>query len=164
MTRMWRRPLAWRVTNLLLDVAQPGGNRSRSACKRELHRGLGLSCLFITHNIGVVEAIDEGMAVMRAGRGDIMISSSGKETIMAQFTVRNIEDDVKARLKRRAARHGHSMEAEVRQILRNAVKDDVARAGPGLGSRIAARFARVGLAEPLPELRGQAPRPAEFET
>ena len=37
---------------------------------------------------------------------------------MAQFIVRNLEDDVKACLKRRAALHGHSMEEEVRQELR----------------------------------------------
>ncbi len=41
---------------------------------------------------------------------------------MAQFVVRNIEAEVKARLRRRAARHGRSMEEEVRDILRNAVK------------------------------------------
>lgn len=35
---------------------------------------------------------------------------------MAQFIVRNLEDDVKARLKRRAARHGRSMEEEARHI------------------------------------------------
>jgi plasmid stability protein len=80
---------------------------------------------------------------------------------MAQFTVRNIEDDVKARLRRRAVRNGTSLEAEVRDILRMAVLEDDRTAGPGLGSRIAARFAKVGLQEPLPELRGQAPRPAE---
>lgn len=80
---------------------------------------------------------------------------------MAQFTVRNIEDDVKARLKRRAARHGTSMEAEVRQILRDAVKAEASRGGPGLGSQMAARFKDIGLREPLPELRGQAPRPLD---
>lgn len=80
---------------------------------------------------------------------------------MAQFTVRNLEEDIKARLKRRAARHGYSMEEEVRQILRNAVKDDDQPA-PRLGSRIAARFAKVGLTEDLPELRGQVVRPAEL--
>jgi plasmid stability protein len=82
---------------------------------------------------------------------------------MGQFTVRNIEDDVKARLKRRAASHGISMEAEVRQILRNAVKDDDMPAGMGLGTRIAARFAGAGLDEPLPELKGQAPRVIALE-
>ena len=76
---------------------------------------------------------------------------------MAQFTVRNLEDDVKARLRRRAKRHGSSMEEEVRQILRNAVKDENEPAAR-LGSRIAARFAGAGLTEDLPELRGQPVR------
>ena len=82
---------------------------------------------------------------------------------MSQFTVRNVEDDVKARLKQRAVRHGTSLEAEVRTILRNAVKDEGSVVGPGLGSRIAARFAKVGLASPFLELRGQVPRPAVVE-
>ena len=81
---------------------------------------------------------------------------------MAQLTVRDIEDDIKVRLKRRAVRHGTSMEAEARQILRNALKDDELRAGPGLGSRMAARFRTVGLIDPLPEFRGQAPQPAKL--
>jgi plasmid stability protein len=81
---------------------------------------------------------------------------------MAQFTVRNIEDDVKDRLKQRALRHGTSLEAEVRSILRNAVIAEDKPSAAGLGSRIAARFARSGLGEPLPELRGQVPRPADL--
>ncbi len=43
---------------------------------------------------------------------------------MAQILVHDIEDDVKERLQRRAARHGRSMEAEIRDILRNVVKED----------------------------------------
>lgn len=35
--------------------------------------------------------------------------------------VRNLEDDLVVRLKRRAARHGRSMEAEHREILRQAL-------------------------------------------
>ena len=81
---------------------------------------------------------------------------------MAQVIVREIEDDVKARLKRRAARHKRSMEEEVRHILRNAVRDE-GRAADKLGTRIAARFARTGLDRDLPELRGQAPRAARFD-
>ena len=80
---------------------------------------------------------------------------------MAQFIVRDLEDDVKARLKRRAARHRRSMEEEVRHILRDAVKNQDQRVAK-LGSRIAARFAKVGLTTELPELRGQHPRSAEF--
>jgi plasmid stability protein len=80
---------------------------------------------------------------------------------MAQVIVRNIEDEVKAGLKQRALQHGWSMEEEVRQILRQAV----CQAGPsrsGLGSRIVARFASIGLTEPLPELRGEAARPMDL--
>lgn len=82
---------------------------------------------------------------------------------MAQLVVRNLEDDIKAKLQRRARRHGRSTEDEVREILRNAVKsEDGPR--PPLGTRIAARFAKVGLGpdEEIPELRGQPPRPADF--
>jgi len=78
---------------------------------------------------------------------------------MAQLVVRRLEEDVKARLKRRATRHGRSLEAEVREILRNASNEEslpVVR----LGSRIAARFRRVGLTEDLPPLWGQRARPA----
>jgi peptide/nickel transport system ATP-binding protein len=35
---------------------------------RELQRTLGVSCLFITHNIGVVEVLADAVAVMQAGR------------------------------------------------------------------------------------------------
>ena len=80
---------------------------------------------------------------------------------MAQVIVRNIEEDVKAGLKARAAEHGWSMEEEVRQILRRAVSVE-GRSRPKLGSRIAARFADVGLAEPLPELRGHSIAPMGF--
>jgi plasmid stability protein len=40
---------------------------------------------------------------------------------MAMLTVRNISDEVHRALRARAARRGHSMEAEVRQILESAV-------------------------------------------
>ena len=79
---------------------------------------------------------------------------------MAQIIVRQLDDDVKARLQRRADRHGRSMEAEVRDILRAAAKNDGRPAG-GLGSRIANRFRGHGLESDLPEVRGQSPNPAE---
>lgn len=81
---------------------------------------------------------------------------------MAQFVVRDLEDDVKEGLKRRAKRHGRSMEDEVRHILRAAAKAEP-RGVAKLGSRIAARFRSTGLAEDLPEWRGQAARAAEFD-
>ncbi|MGH6944900.1 MAG: FitA-like ribbon-helix-helix domain-containing protein [Geminicoccaceae bacterium] len=80
---------------------------------------------------------------------------------MAQLVVRNLEDDVKARLQRRAHRHGRSTEEEVREILRDAVKDDAQRTP--LGSRLRARFGGIGLEDELPELRGEVAQPATFE-
>lgn len=80
---------------------------------------------------------------------------------MAQFVVRNLDEDLKAALKRRADEHGCSMEEEVRRILRRAVTEQPA-ASLGLGSRMAARFADEGLDEPLPELRGQEIDPLDM--
>jgi plasmid stability protein len=82
---------------------------------------------------------------------------------VAQLVVRELENDVKSRLQRRARQHGRSMEEEVRTILRNAVATE-GRVLRNLGSRIAERFRDHGLAIDLPELRGQAPRPATFDT
>jgi len=81
---------------------------------------------------------------------------------MAQLVVRNLEEGVKARLQRRASRHGHSMEEEVRDILRNAVRVEE-RATIPLGSRVRERFARIGLEEDIAALRGQKARPVAFK-
>ena len=81
---------------------------------------------------------------------------------MAQFPVRNLEDDTKQRLQRRAAAHGVSMEEEVRRILRSAVRTGADAQPAALGSRIAARFANVGLEGELPELRGEEAQAARF--
>lgn len=81
---------------------------------------------------------------------------------MAQLVVRKIENSVKARLQRRAQRHGRSMEEEVRDILRNAANEDEVRTG-GLGTDISHLFAKVGLDADIPELRGHRVKPAFFE-
>ena len=81
---------------------------------------------------------------------------------MAQFVVRNLESGVKTKLQRRAKRHGRSMEEEVREILRNAVHEEEVRAG-GLGTEIAALFAKAGLTTDIPELRGHTIKPPNFE-
>jgi plasmid stability protein len=80
---------------------------------------------------------------------------------MAQVIVRNIEVEVKTGLKQRAVQHGWSMEEEVRQILRNAVSQNEPTSVK-LGSRIAKRFAGIGLLEPLPELHNQNIAPMSF--
>ena len=83
---------------------------------------------------------------------------------MAQLVVRNLDDAVKDKLRRRAAAHGRSMEEEVRAILRDAVKEEV-RPKVGLGTRIAARFAGIGLrdSEEIPEFRGYTLDPPSFD-
>ncbi|MCP5142147.1 MAG: Arc family DNA-binding protein [Gammaproteobacteria bacterium] len=43
---------------------------------------------------------------------------------MPSITVRNVPDEVHRALRIRAAQHGHSAEAEIREILANAVKPE----------------------------------------
>jgi plasmid stability protein len=81
---------------------------------------------------------------------------------MAQLIVRNIDEDVKRRLRERAERRGKSMEAEARDILSSALAE-TERPAVGLGTRIAARFAGLGLDREIEELRGGEARPADFE-
>lgn len=82
---------------------------------------------------------------------------------MAQLVVRNLEDDVKARLQARAKRHRRSLEAEVRDILRSAANAEERPTG-GLGSEIAARFKDIGFEEgEIVELRGYTIKPATFD-
>jgi antitoxin FitA len=52
------------------------------------------------------------------------IEGNLREDAMANLSVRNLEDDLLARLKRRAARHGRSAEAEVRDILRRTLSGE----------------------------------------
>ena len=58
---------------------------------------------------------------------------------MANITIRNLDEQTKARLRVRAAHRNHSMEEEVRQILRAALADDAA-ASSELAQAIRRRF------------------------
>jgi plasmid stability protein len=80
---------------------------------------------------------------------------------MAQLVVRNIEGKVKSQLQGRAKRHGRSMEEEVRDILRNAAREEEAPGG-GLGTEIASLFTKVGLPAEIPELHGHGVKPTSF--
>ena len=72
-------------------------------------------------------------------------STAGNFSPMATLTIRNLDDAVRDRLRQRAVEHGHSMEEEVRQILRQVVKPaDTAATSEGLGSRIHNHFAQLG--------------------
>jgi plasmid stability protein len=79
---------------------------------------------------------------------------------VAVLTIRGIDDELKARLRVRAARHGRSMEAEVRELLRAAL--DAPSARRGLGTRIHERFATLGGEELDMPPRGEPPRAADL--
>lgn len=63
---------------------------------------------------------------------------------MAAITVRNIEDDLKLKLRRKAAANNRSMEAEVRAALRNWVSPVASRSSLGLGTLIRREVERLG--------------------
>jgi plasmid stability protein len=69
--------------------------------------------------------------------------------LMTTLTIRNVDPAVKERLRIRAARHGHSMEAELRVILAASVSDEH-DATPNLAEAIRQRFAPFGGVD-LPE-------------
>jgi plasmid stability protein len=56
--------------------------------------------------------------------------------------VRNIDDDLVLRLKRRALRHGRSAEAEHREILRQVLADEPEASFDDLAARLRAMTAR----------------------
>jgi len=80
---------------------------------------------------------------------------------MAQLVVRNIDDAIKASLRLRATRHGHSMEEEVRNIL-NAAACENPDSPKKLGTWFAHLFKGEGLKKPIEEHRGQHADPVRF--
>jgi len=79
---------------------------------------------------------------------------------MATLTIRGLDPATHARLRVQAARHGRSMEAEVRAILHERL---VPGSGErGLGSRIRDRFQGLECDLELPDRDGEPPRVAEF--
>ena len=62
---------------------------------------------------------------------------------MASITIRNLDDEVKTRLRVRAADNGRSMEEEARIILRDAVDPELFPA-KGLGTAIQELFKPFG--------------------
>ncbi|MFS2003414.1 FitA-like ribbon-helix-helix domain-containing protein [Duganella sp. CT11-25] len=84
---------------------------------------------------------------------------------MAMLTVRNLPDDVHRALRVRAAQHGRSTEAEVREILAAAVKPE---SRIRLGDALAALGHKIGLTnddvELLVQVRDEtAAEPLKFE-
>jgi plasmid stability protein len=84
---------------------------------------------------------------------------------VAQILVRNLEDRLKVQLQRRAKGHGRSMEAEAREILRDALREPEQPRG-GLGSEMVALFCGSGvyLDEPIAEIRDMRMEIPDFGT
>lgn len=80
---------------------------------------------------------------------------------MAQVIVRKLPESVKAKLARRARRHGRSAEAELRSIIAHALRNEEGHRSP-LGTRLAARFSQIGFDGAVEEWRGRAARPARL--
>ncbi len=80
---------------------------------------------------------------------------------MAAITVRNLDDNVKHRLRVRAARHGRSMEAEVRAILVEVVAEEEVPQNLLLALR--ERFAELGGVDLDIPPRKTPPRIVDFD-
>jgi plasmid stability protein len=83
---------------------------------------------------------------------------------IASITIRNLDNELKARLRLQAARHGRSMEEKVLVILHQAVQPSQRpdSGGFGLGSCIRAHFADLGGVELDVPLRTTSTEPASF--
>ena len=79
---------------------------------------------------------------------------------MSTLTIRNIDAEIKDKLRLAAAAHGRSMEEEVRTILRSVLSQPAA--ATGLGSRLNARFAAIGGVDLPPSDRSSPPRAPDF--
>jgi plasmid stability protein len=67
----------------------------------------------------------------------------------ASITIRKLDPAIKERLRIRAAQHGHSMEAEVRDILNSVLKDAGRTPARNLYERIRVRLEPLGGADDL---------------
>jgi plasmid stability protein len=81
---------------------------------------------------------------------------------MASLTIRGLDPETHARLRVEAARHGRSMEAEVRAILRERLAPHAVQRG--LGTQIRQRFSAVADDLHIPDRGHDQPRAADFDS
>lgn len=79
---------------------------------------------------------------------------------MASITIRNLDEELKRKLRIRAARANRSMEEEVRDILRVALTEDDPR--PHLVDAIRARVQKLGGVELPAPIREAIRQPPDF--
>ena len=88
---------------------------------------------------------------------------TGITLAMSSITICNLKPGIKERLRVRAAKRGHSMEAEARRILQTALKDRAGKRGRGLYDRIHDRFAAIGGVDLKLPPREPAREPPRFD-
>jgi antitoxin FitA len=117
--------------------------RSRIDCGQDWRRSL-LVCVNLSAPIDYHSAMT-------------ILQSLIAELSLASMTIRNLDDQLKKRLRVRAASNGRSMEEEARDILRSALSTETKRPG-NLAEAIRARIAPLGGVnleipprEPMPE-------------
>ena len=76
--------------------------------------------------------------------------------------MRNLEDDIHQTLRNMAQSHGQNLEEFVRELLRKVALERAATP-INLGTKITRRFTKIGLKEPIKELRGRPITPPKFE-
>ncbi len=81
---------------------------------------------------------------------------------MAALSIRGLDEHVRDRLRVRAARHGRSMEAEIRAILVNAVSDS--DPSKGLYAALVERFGAFGGVELVVPPRTARTRAADLSS
>jgi plasmid stability protein len=81
---------------------------------------------------------------------------------MSMLTVRDLDPEVKEKLRQRAARHGRSMEAEVRLILAAAAEADDEPVD--LVMSIRKHLAGTGMELEFPDRKGAVQRPVALDT
>ena len=93
------------------------------------HRTSAFARFWRVQQCGMTLANDETWRLQRLTRDlthEIIDLNDLMETMMAgNLHVRNLDDELIAKLKRRAARHGRSTEAEHREILRQALAAEI---------------------------------------
>lgn len=90
------------------------------------------------------------VSIDTCGLADVMVklynrvqSMIARVGFMASITIRRLDDELKEKLRVRAARHGRSMEDEVRELLRTTLSADES-APHKLATAIGRRFGEIG--------------------
>jgi plasmid stability protein len=81
---------------------------------------------------------------------------------MAALSIRDLDDSVREKLRLRAARHGRSMEAEIRLILTAAATEEEERPRNDLFGALTERFTQLGGVDLDLPARTAPPRAADF--